>query len=205
MKLHDVPFSSNCKKVRITAEELGLPLEIVPVTLPPPDPGYKALNPMGKVPTLEDGDFVLFESCAICDYLAAKAPDRGLAPTDAQGRADLWRWLTWFSAHLQPWVSTMAIERFIKPAMMKVPGDDHVAAYAQREVQRFLPVLDARLTGREYVLGRFSIADIVLGCGTEPTAQLGVDLSAYPAVQAWLGRLQSRESWKKNTIAFPGR
>lgn len=204
MKLHDVGFSSNCKKVRVTAAELELPLELVPVEARVggvADPGYRAKNPMGKVPTLDDDGFFLFESTAICEYLASKRPERGLAPTDPRGRADLWRWLAWFSAHIQPWLSTVALERFIKPRMAGQPGDEHVAGYAERELKRFVPVLEAHLAGREYVLDRFSIADICLGCGLEVGPNVGFDLTPYPAIRGWLQRLQAREAWKKGAAA----
>lgn len=205
MKLYDVAFSSNCKKVRITAAELELPLEIVPVQ---PRlggveaPGYREKNPMGKVPTFEDDDgFTLFESTAICEYLTTKRPERALAPTDPRGRAELWRWLAWFSAHVQPWTSTLAVERAIKPRMANLPGDEHVAAYADRELQRFLPVLEKQLAGREFVLGGYSIVDICLGCSLEMAPMIGLDLAPYPNLRGWLERLKSREAWKKNSAA----
>src|SRR5262245_14338097 len=192
MKLYDVPVSSNCRKVRITAAELDLPLEIVPVELRVggiPDPAYRNKNPMGKVPTLEDDGFFLFESTAICDYLAAKRPERALAPTDARGRADLWRWLSWFNAHIQPWTATIALERGIKPKLTGQPGDEHAIAYAERELARFIPVLEAHLRGRESVLPAYTIADICLGCGFESAGRVGIDLGVYPAIRAWLARI----------------
>lgn len=202
MKLFDISFSSNCKKVRVTAAELELPLELVPVQPAVggvADPAYRAMNPAGKVPTLEDDGFSLYESTAICDYLASKRPERGLSPTDPRGRADLWRWLSWYSAQIQPWTSTVAVERFIKPNMMKMPGDDQVAKYAERELQRFLPLLDAHLKGREFVLERYSIADICIGCGLEAVPRVGIDLSPYPVIRSWIERLQQRPAWKRGS------
>ncbi|MHB8416559.1 MAG: glutathione S-transferase family protein [Myxococcales bacterium] len=205
MKLYDVPFSSNCRKVRIAAAELELPLELVPVE---PrvggvaDPAYRAKNPMGKVPTLEDGGLVLWESTAICDYLASKRPERGLAPTDAAGRADMWRWLAWFSAHLQPWASVLAVERVLKP-QRGAASDEHVVALAERELARFLPVLEAHLAGHGFLLPAYSIADICVGCGASALPRIGIDGARIPATMAWIERLEKREAWRANPPVAP--
>jgi glutathione S-transferase len=81
---------------------LELDLEVQQVDLGRGDqltPRYSALNPNKKMPTLEDGGFVLWESNAILFYLAAKRPGCGLWPSDVQGQADVLRWLVWESAH----------------------------------------------------------------------------------------------------------
>lgn len=89
MRLHDLKMSSNAKRVRVTAFELNLPLELVPVNPQAGEnrrPEYLGKNPMGKVPTFEDGDFVLWESLAIMEYLCSKAPGQTLLPADARAR-----------------------------------------------------------------------------------------------------------------------
>ena len=94
MKLYSSPLSPNGKRARICAAELGLALEDAPIDFARGDarsPDYLALNPMGKVPTLTDGAFVLWESAAVLFYLASKNAPSALCPADAQPQADTTR------------------------------------------------------------------------------------------------------------------
>src|SRR5215510_3316885 len=104
MKLYGFPHSPNTWKVRAVAAHLGLPLELHVVDLTKGEqraPGYLALNPTGRTPTLIDGDLVLWESTAIMQYLAERKPN-ALWPSDARKRADIMRWQSW---QLQHWGS----------------------------------------------------------------------------------------------------
>lgn len=200
MKLYDNRFSPNAKRPRVCAAELGIDLEIVPVDFAKGDPRrpeYLAKNPMGKVPTLEDDGYVLWESPAMLVYLATKHPDRGLLPSDPRGRADAMRWMFWNASHLESGVFTVGFERVIKPMMGGAPDELRVAA-GQKEVDRYAPILNAHLEGKPWMLGgAFSIADIDLGTTVEFGAAVGIDLGPYPHVAAWLRRLQAREAWQK--------
>jgi glutathione S-transferase len=199
MRLYQIPVSSNCKKVRVCAAELGTPLELVNLNVAAganKAPDYLALNPMGKVPTLVDGDFVLFESAAICAYLCSKVPGQTLWPQEPRAQAEVLRWLLWGSWHVLPWAGAIVIERVIRPRQGQ-PVNEAAVAYALAELDRFVPVLDARLAEQEFAAGAFSVADIALGCGIERVAVAKLDLAPWPRVAAWLQRLQARDSWKR--------
>src|SRR5688572_130763 len=104
MKLYDFPFSPNCRKVRAVAYELGIELATSRVDILKGEqraPAFLAKNPNAKVPVLEDGDFILWESTAIMRYLAAKSSS-SLLPTEPRAGAEVDRWLSWGLAHLQP-------------------------------------------------------------------------------------------------------
>jgi glutathione S-transferase len=94
MRLFHSPLSSNARRVLITLHHLGLAVEMINVDLL--DQGDRRrlaeLNPNGKVPVLQDGDFVLWESCAIMQYLADLTPHQTLYPQDPRARADVNRW-----------------------------------------------------------------------------------------------------------------
>lgn len=197
MKLFDVKGSPNCLKVRILARELGLPLEIVPLDLASAkDQHYLALNPSGKVPTLIDDDgFVLWESAAILLYLAEKGPQSALLPKSAAARAETTRWLFFAANHIQPWLSLLGQERLLKPRQGK-PSDDHLIALAERELARFLPILNAALSEREYLAAAFSVADIALGAGLEGCEARGVSLDGYSHLVSWRERLRARPAWR---------
>jgi glutathione S-transferase len=203
MRLHSAGFSPNGKRVRICALELGLPVEEAPLDFANGgnrSPGYLALNPMGKWPTLTDGSFALWESGAIMWYLAAKKRESGLVPSDPQAEADTLRWLFFCSSHIDPYFTALVVERRLKPGRGVQP-DDSLAAEAERSLARFIPVLEQQLAGRDYVVGRFGLADIALGCTLELSSVLNVDLGAYPNIRGWLARLVSRESWSRGSSA----
>ena len=197
MRLFNVQASPNCWKVRIVARELGIPLELEPVDLANARaPEYLARNPSGKVPTLIDDDgFTLWESGAILIYLAEKKPELGLMGRDAIERADAQRWLFFAANHLQPWLSLLGQERIMKPRRGEA-ADPNVIALAERELARFLPLLDQHLTGREFLGVAFSVADIGLGAGFEACEARGVELAQFPAIFTWRERLRARPTWR---------
>jgi glutathione S-transferase len=193
MQLYDVALSPNAKKVRVIARELGIPLDRITVDLQQTDATYRGLNPMGKVPTLDDDGYVLWESGAILVYLATRE-ESSLLPQDARGQADVLRWMFFAATHIQPWMSTLGQERLIKP-MRGIEANPTLIEHAERELSRFIPVLDRALAGSEYLTDTFSVADIFVGCGFEGAERRGVDCAAYPALSEWRTRLSARSSW----------
>src|SRR6478609_1220541 len=98
MKIYLNKLSPNVRRVMLTAAALGIELEEQTIDFAKgqhKSPEYVALNPNGAVPTLVDGEFVLTESRAIMQYLAAKKPESGLLPKDPAGAADVSRWQFW--------------------------------------------------------------------------------------------------------------
>lgn len=198
MDLYTFPISPNGKRVRVAAAEIGAPLELKSLDFLKGEqrtPDYLALNPMGKAPTLTDGDFALWESGAIMCYLAQSKPNP-LWPDDVRRRADALRWMFFCSCHVDPYYTTLVVERFQKPRRNE-PTDEAQVAAADRWLKRFLPVLEAQLGKTEYVAGAFGLGDIVLGCSIELSPMLRYDLTPYPNIGAWLARLQSRPTWYK--------
>lgn len=97
MKLYGVPGSPNTWKVRAVAAHLGIDLPVETVDLGKGEqhaPAYLALNPTGRAPTSVDGDFVLWESTAIVQYLASRTPN-ALWPADPRAQADIMHWNSW--------------------------------------------------------------------------------------------------------------
>jgi glutathione S-transferase len=201
-RIHYNPASQHARRVHMAVLELGLAneVEMKPVDFSKGEhmqpPYFGGVNPMGKVPTLEEDGFKLFESNAILIYLAEKKPGV-LYPTDARGRADVNRWLFWESAHFGRACITLTWERVVKPMLLKQQTDEHLVAQGVRELQRFAKVLDDQLEGREYVAGKLSIADLALASITMYRAPAQMDFSAFPRVAAWLSRIEARDSWKQ--------
>jgi glutathione S-transferase len=199
--LYHLRESPHARKVRLLAAELGIPLDLIdrdPRIGETRAPDYLALNPNGRVPTLKDGDFCLWESAAILKYLAAKAPERGLGGHDAASQALIDQWLFWWVGGPETGIDMLAWETLIKPRVLKQPGNDPgVIAEARARIDRFFPVLDRQLERRDYITGELSIADFAAGPRFDRApALLKIDMAPYPAIQAWHERLRKRPYWE---------
>jgi glutathione S-transferase len=200
MKLYQFPLSPNCQKVLALAYELGLPLE--PITLnvfkgESRTPEILAKNPNGKIPILEDGDFVLWESNAMLVYLAAKAGRTDLAPTAPRERADVDRWLAWHNAHFGSAVAKVAFERIVKRLGNMGAPDEAQVKKGSDEFAAAAHVLDACLANREYLCGRLTIADFALTTYAAIAEDCGLSLDPYPNAAAWRMRMMARPSVRR--------
>lgn len=159
-------------------------------------PRYLAVNPMGKIPSLTDGAFSLWESNAINWYLAEKFPQARLLPEGIEGRAETHRWLFFQAAHVTP--ACIPVFRARNPRVIAVwgQGDEAAAAKASKELARFLPVIEERLAGREWLVDRFSLADLAYAPHFWALSGAEFDFSPYPRVRSWLDLLLSRPSWR---------
>ena len=200
IKLYDSKVSPYARKARLIAAELGLPLEKIAVDFKkgqPRTPEYLALNPNGKVPMIDDDGFVLWESIAILKYLASKKP--GLLPTDVRGMAEADQWMFWWSNHAEAAIELLLYELLLKPYFGKPGNDASIIAEAHALLDRFLPVLEQRLTGRDYVMDKLSVVDFAIAPVLEiAPGLLKVNLDKYSAINAWLKRLQAKPYWLQN-------
>lgn len=201
MKLYDFAFSPNCRKVRAVANELGVALEYVHVNLVKGESRrepFLAVNPNGRVPVLVDDDLVLWESNAIIAYLATKHPGpMPLIPKEPRDRAEVDRWLAWQLAHLGPSISKVAFERIVKKLTGQGAPDAAMIEAGTADFARLSGILDAALNGKEYVAGRLSIADFALASHYSIASTCGLDVTPFPRVNAWLGRILARDSMKQ--------
>lgn len=189
------PLSNNTRKVMWALQELGLAFTFRLVDLMTGEqrsPEALARNPNGRVPILQDGDLVLYETQAILLYLADKTGR--LIATDAVGRARTLQWLFWVTSDLQmqlqkPWYDKLM-------AGFGAPLDDAAHARAVAAAAAPLAVLDAALAGRTWLVGdAFSIADIAAGEPLELCNLAGIPLDGYANIRPWRARLASRPSF----------
>lgn len=201
MKLYINTLSPNVRRVRLTAAVLGISLDEKVVDFAKGEhkaPEYLALNPNGAVPTLVDGDFVLTESQAIMQYLAAKKPESGLLPRDERAHADVTRWQFWDTSHFSSQIGTLVFEKMIKPGFGMGEPDTRKIAEALTGFQRFGAVLDKHLEGRKYVVGdALTLADLTLASSLMYAKQVELPVSEFPNVQAWFSRVEELDAWKK--------
>jgi glutathione S-transferase len=197
MKLYSIHNSNNCRRVNATAQHLGLALDVVEVAMPDTKKAdYLALNPNGKVPTLVDGDTVLWESRAIMQYLGTKKPT-ALWPADETRRADIARWQFWEAAHLSRGTGAYAFENLFKKIFMKQEADPVALAAGEKEWRTFAPVLEAQVAKRKWILGdELTLADFSVGACFSYAEPSGLPMGDFPHIKAWLGRLAEVPAWK---------
>ena len=154
-------------------------------------PEFRALNPNGLVPVLVDGDFVLWESNAICRYLAAKHRRDDLLPDDLQRRAIVDQWMDWQTTELNNawryafWALARKSPKHTDAAMIAASVDAW---------NRQMTILDERLSrGGGYVAGEsFTLADIVVGLATHRWFMTPMERAPLAAVEAYYERLSAR-------------
>lgn len=201
MKLYHNPLSPNVRRVRLTAAVLGITLEEKLLDFSKGEhksPEFLALNPNGAVPTLVDGEFALSESRAIMQYLASKKPESGLLPKDEMARADVTRWQFWDASHFSPQCATLAFERILKKMMGLGEPNEAKITEALANFRRFGAVLDARLKGKQYLVGNaLTLADLTVASSLMYAKQADVPVAEFPNVEAWLGRITALDGWKQ--------
>jgi glutathione S-transferase len=198
--------SINVRKVLWTCIELGLAprhTEWGAGTLSLQSPEYLALNPNGLVPVLRDGGFVLWESNAICRYLAAREGDTRLLPAGAAQRARVEQWMDWQAGDFNnAW-------RYAFMSLVRRSPAHTDAAAVQASVQgwnRHLRILDAALADSPaFITGAdFTLADIVLGLSVHRWAATPMDKPELPAVARYQRLLAQRPGFQRCcTAALP--
>ncbi|TMJ79472.1 MAG: glutathione S-transferase family protein [Alphaproteobacteria bacterium] len=152
-ELYVFPPSPRAFKVMALANHLGIEPTLHMLDLikgEQKSPQYAALNPNMRMPTLKDGDYVLWESNAILQYLAAKRPQSGLLPTDEKARLDVTRWQFWDLAHWDPTCAVFIFENVVKSVVLKSGEPDPAAiAKATESFHRIAKVLDGQLKGKQ--------------------------------------------------------
>ena len=204
MKFYFHPFSGNSRRVLLTAAHLGIELEHHIIDLPKGEQRgdtHLARNPNGRVPVLDDGGFLLWESRAIMLYLAEQQPGQTLLPADAKGRADVQRWLFWCAAHMAPANTIVVHENFVKP-MMGRPQDIAELARGAALVQQFGAIHDAHLAGKQWVAqDRLTLADFSLAAGFALAGPAKLPIGTFKNIQAWMARVGDLPAWKQTTPA----
>jgi glutathione S-transferase len=189
------PAASRASRALWIVHELGIPFEHVPIEMKDlKGPDYLKVNPNGKVPTLVDGDFKLFESMAVNLYLAAKYGKDGFYPATLEEQALCYQWSFWGMTELEKPLLTILIDKFMTPPDKRKP---EAVAEAEKALPKPLGVLNGALQGREYLLGsKFTVADLNLAAICSWARPIKLDLGAAPNVAAWLERCLARPAYK---------
>jgi glutathione S-transferase len=207
MKLYGFPPSPNTWKVRAVAAHLGLPLDFELVDLTKGEqrtPRYLSLNPTGRTPTLVDGDFKLWESTAIMQYLASGKPN-ALWPNDPRTRADIMRWQSWQLAHWNVEAcGPLLFERLVKKVLNLGPPDEAAVAKGIECFNKDTKVLDAHLAGQPYLVGREpTLADFSMAAPLFHAQAADLPLAPFARVREWFGRVSALPCWGQTAPQMP--
>lgn len=197
--------SVNVQKVLWGCEELGLPFRRIDAGMQfggNNAPDYLAMNPNGRIPTIIDGDFVLWESNSILRYLAMEYGKAGaLYPAGPKVRASVDRWLDWALSTLQP------AERPVFWGFVRTPAAERDVARLTAEarvVAGLWRLLDQHLEGRDYMEGGvFTLADLVLGAYARRWFGMDaqIDRPALPNLERWYARVGERGGFRQYVAA----
>jgi glutathione S-transferase len=202
IKLFYAP-NTRATRPRWMLEELEVPYELVTLDVAGGahrTAEYLRIHPHGQVPALLDGDVAVFESTAICMYLADRFIERGLAPpVGSPARAAYYQWLVYCPATLEPAIGLLSGHTVALPPEQRVAP---VADKAREKLAQSLAVLAGVLSRRPFMLGeRFGAVDLVLGANLRWAFRAGLLGSAPPVLQSYMERLLSRPAAQR---AFAG-
>lgn len=210
--LYTTPLSANGRKVLAVSRQLGLTPEIKLVNVYQGEgrtPEFLAVHPLGKIPALVDGDFTLWESNAILQYLSEAHGDCRLWSRDPKGRADAARWMFWEASEWQPaLVPVLAafVGQLVLPRAAVAPEAAPVKVrWEDERFQRQARFLDGHLRGRAFITGdELTLADFSVAGMMMYVRPAGFPFEAFPGIAAWYARIEALEAWRA-TAAGPWR
>ena len=178
--------------------ELGLPYDhkdYLPRAPETRTPEYRALNPNGRVPTIDDDGFVLWESNAIVRYLAAKHGRGSLLPNDLRAQAIADQWMDWQISLFWPTIRTLFMGLVRTPEAER----DHQAIENSRtKTAEVLGIVDSHLASRSFLAGdTFTMGDIPMGCSIWRWMSLPIERPRLANVERWFDALTQRPAYKK--------
>ena len=186
---------SRTARVLWMAKELGLQFEHVPLMMGDPalkQPPFLKINPVGRVPAIDDDGFVMAESLAINLYLARKYGDRAtpsLAPSSLEQEAKIWQWSSWAMTDLEGPLNLIHLHRSFFPPEKR----DKIAETAEAQVQRPLTMLNSILADSVYLLGeRLTVADLNVASVLSASRLSAISMAPFPHIADWAKRCQGR-------------
>ena len=176
------------------AEEAGVAYQHIPTHFNDDarQPAFLAINPNGRIPAIDDGGFVLWESLAINLYIAKRYANGTLYPARIEEEARAWQWSLWAANEIERALIDLVFNRIVLAPDQR---DEALAAAAEEKLPRPLGVLDAHLGASAYLLGdAFSVADLNVAGVMYASWFYKIDYSRWPHVKSWLERCLTRRA-----------
>ncbi|NNL86979.1 MAG: glutathione S-transferase family protein [Myxococcales bacterium] len=201
LTLHHAPNSRSGRIVWLL-EELNLPYDLNRMEFHPSalkSDEHRARHPLGRVPVLEDGDLTLFESGAIVEYVIARHGKGALKPSvDSPEFPEFLQWFHYCEGMVMPPMNTIVVQTILLPPERR---NEEALGQAQRLLSKALAPVDRALEGREYLIGDFSAADIMLGHAVYMANRLGCVGDEMTNLKAYVARLEARPAFQKGIAA----
>ena len=195
LKLHFAP-NSRAGRIVWLLEELDLPYELNHMDFHPKDlksDAHRARHPLGRVPVLDDGDVSLYESGAIVEYVLERHKNGGLKPAvDSKDYPAYLQWFHYCEGMVMPPVNTIVVQTILLPPDRR---DEKALGQAQRLLTKALVPVDEALTGKDYLIGDFSAADIMLGHACFMSNRMGCVTDEMPNLKGYVERVAARPAF----------
>jgi glutathione S-transferase len=196
LKLHFAP-NSRAGRIVWLLEELGLDYELNQMAFHPKDlksDEHRKRHPLGRIPVLEDGDVSIYESGAIVEYVMARYGEGGLKPAvDAPEFPEYLQWFHYCEGMVMPPINTIMVHTVLLPPDRRNP---ETLGQAQRLLSRAVEPVNAALEGREYLIGNFSAADIMLGHSLFMANRLGQVPDELSNIKDYVKRIEARPAFQ---------
>lgn len=197
LKLHFAP-NSRAGRIVWLLEELGLPYALNRMDFHPRDlksDAHRARHPLGRVPVLEDGDVSIFESGAIIEYVLERHKNGGLKPAvDAPEYPDYLQWFHYCEGMVMPPINIIVVNTLLLPPDRQ---DQNALAQAKRLLAKALAPVNDALAGKDYLVGNFSAADIMLGHACFMSNRIGSVSDEMTDLKAYVSRIEQRPAFQK--------
>ncbi len=197
LKLHFAP-NSRAGRIVWLLEELGLDYEVNRMDFHPKDlksDEHRERHPLGRVPVLDDGDVSIYESGAIVEYVLARHGDGGLKPAvDSPEFPEYLQWFHYCEGMVMPPMNTVVVHTMLLPPDRR---DETVLGQAKKLLGRAIAPIDKALEGRDYLIGDFSAADVMLGHSLYMSNRFGEVSDEMANIKAYLGRVEAHPAFQK--------
>ena len=192
-------FAPNSRAGRIVwlLEELNLPYALNKMNFHPKDlksDGHRARHPLGRVPVLDDGDISLFESGAIIEYILERHLNGGLKPpVSADEYPAYLQWFHYCEGMVMPPINTIVVNTLLLPPERR---DENALGQAKRLLAKALAPVNDNLAEKDYLIGDFSAADIMLGHASFMSNRLGCVSDEMTHLTAYVARITARPAFQ---------
>jgi glutathione S-transferase len=194
LTIYGSDLSGPAIKVRLTASFLGIDHKWQIINLREGEQKqewFLKINPVGKIPAMDDEGFHLFESNTICKYLCDKYHSP-LYPPEGKKRATIDQWIDYVSFHIGANFAPVMYNR-VFAALRGIPVNEKAIADGLEFLKQYFPIIEKQLSQHKYIVSQdVSLADIVLFATLEPTEMAQIDLAAYPKLTAWRSELKKQ-------------
>jgi glutathione S-transferase len=192
--LHGASGSPFVRKVQVALALKGLPFEQIQQIPFTKDPEYRKLNPLGKIPTLQDGDLTICDSTVICEYLEETYPQAPLYPSNSADRAKA-RWFEELGgSRVAELAAGIFFQRFMRPMVLKQePDEELIAKIMNKQLPPLLDYIESQVPVQGFIFGEFMMADLSLMSPFVNAAYAGyqVDAHRWPVFSDFIARVRA--------------